>query len=76
VGEVHVIFQVIADTDGEPLAWIKTAPASESAPRVVMAPVNPAHVFHEDVEINDVIHDRAHLATALRNAIADRRRRR
>ncbi|HXJ77124.1 MAG TPA: hypothetical protein VMS64_00415 [Candidatus Methylomirabilis sp.] len=71
-----MIFHVIADANGELLAWIKAAPPTESGPRVVMAPVDRTHVLHEDLEIDADIRDRASLAIALQRALTDRIRRR
>jgi hypothetical protein len=67
-----VTFHVIADASGEPLAWIEARRAGDSGPRVVMAPVDPTHVLHENVEIAPATHDRAGLAIALQKALAER----
>lgn len=69
-------FHVIADADGELVAWIKAAPATESGPSLVMRPTDPTHVLHENVEIDPRASDREGLAAALKKALADRSSRR
>ena len=65
-------FQVIADPDGELLAWIRAAPATDTGPRLIVVPEDPTHVLHENVEVDPGNDDRATLVVALQTAVADR----
>jgi hypothetical protein len=65
MGEVFVKFHVIADPDGELLAWIRAARATDSGPRLIVIPENPTHVLHENVEVDEGTDDRATLVATL-----------
>jgi hypothetical protein len=67
-----VNFHVITDSDGELLAWIRAVPPTHSGPSLIMAPENPTHVLHENVEVDPGNVDRTTLAVALQKAVADR----
>lgn len=69
-------YHVIADTKGEVIAWVKATPATNNGPRVVIQPLDPKHVLHENLEINAPEPDRENLIKVLRKAVVDRIRHR
>jgi hypothetical protein len=72
MGEVFVTFHVIADANGELLAWINAAPSDSAGPRLIVRPEDPSHVLHEDIEITTTVGDRVALVEALQRAISHR----
>jgi hypothetical protein len=67
-----VKFHVIAGRDGELLAWIRAAPATDTGPRLIVVPEDPTHVLHENVDVDPGNDDRTTLVVALQKAVADR----
>jgi hypothetical protein len=67
-----VKFHVITDKSGQLLAWIKATAASQTGPHAIVVPADPAHVVHENIEVDVELSDRPSLAAALQKAVADR----
>jgi hypothetical protein len=60
---------VITDSAGEIIAWVRATRAKDGDPRVVLRPLDPTHILHEDVRVEVAGDDRAALTAALRQAV-------
>jgi hypothetical protein len=69
-----VRFHVITDANGDILGWIKAPSPTQSGagPHLIIAPENPNHIVHENIEIESERCDRANLRSALAQAVAQR----
>jgi hypothetical protein len=66
-------YHVIADQDGEIVAWLKVVQPSAESPALLIAPASVDHALLRDVEVDDKVAGRAELAARLAVAVRARR---